>query len=103
MAGAIAATARLAPQEQGLASGLWNTAPQIGAALGLAVLVTVANVFSDGALRHEPDLSTSVPVAGVVTGFKAAFIASVGFVAVGLWSVLALIRQNERSRGTGPR
>lgn len=92
VAGAIAATAGMAPEEQGLASGLWNTAPQIGAALGLAVLVTVANAFSDDALRHEPGLSTPVSV-GWVFGFKAAFIASIGFVAVGLWSVLALIRK----------
>ena len=38
----VAATSGVAPQDAGLASGLLNTARQIGASIGLAVLATVA-------------------------------------------------------------
>ena len=47
----IAALAGVAPHEAGLASGLFNTSQQIGGALGVAVLSTVATRRS-GRLVH---------------------------------------------------
>jgi hypothetical protein len=43
----VAALAGVAEHESGLASGLSNTALQIGAALGVAILTTVAVSCSD--------------------------------------------------------
>jgi hypothetical protein len=45
---AIAATDGIAPDEQGLASGLLNTSIQFGTALGLAVMTAVSIAVSDG-------------------------------------------------------
>lgn len=96
VAGAVAATAGMAPREQGMASGLWNTAPQLGAAIGVAVLVSVADAIAGGSLRHLPGASVTLAAAWV-SGFQAAFLASVGFVAVGLWSTLFMMRKTKVS------
>ena len=92
VAGAAAAMAETDLREKGLVSGLWNTAPQIGSAVGLALLVTVADAFAGGALRQHAGPSAGVAAAWV-SGFKAAFIAAAGIAAAGLWGVLALLRK----------
>jgi len=53
VAGAVAATAGAARDDRGLASGLWNAAPHIGTAVGLAVLVPVADAFSGHTLGRR--------------------------------------------------
>lgn len=46
----IAATAGISDSEQGMASGLLNTSQQIGAALGLAILVAVSTARTEAVL-----------------------------------------------------
>src|SRR3954463_9683608 len=64
----VAAVAGVRADEAGLASGLINTSQQIGGALGLAILATIANNVTTNSLasHHAP------PVA-LTDGFQAAF------------------------------
>jgi EmrB/QacA subfamily drug resistance transporter len=64
----IAAVAGTKPQEAGLASGLINTSQQIGGAVGIAILSTVAVSTTSDAVAT----GTSTPVA-LTEGFQAAF------------------------------
>ena len=74
----IAALAGTKPQEAGLASGLINTSQQIGGAVGIAILSTIAVTTSDNAVAS----GTKVPVA-LTDGFVNAFWAGAAIAFVG--------------------
>ena len=83
----IAALAGTKPQEAGLASGLINTSQQIGGAVGIAVLSTIAVNTTENALADR----TPLPVA-LTDGFVNAFWAGAGVAAAGLLVAIFLVR-----------
>jgi EmrB/QacA subfamily drug resistance transporter len=89
----IAALAGVEAQDAGLASGLINTSQQVGGALGIAVLSTVAvSQTTDFAKTGH-----STPVS-LTHGFQAAFWVGAAIAAVGVLASVVLVRREELAR-----
>ena len=86
----IAALAGVPAKEAGIASGLINTSQQIGGALGIAVLSSVAVAHTTDATKA----GDAVPQA-LTSGFQAAFWVGAGIALAGVVAALALIRKDE--------
>jgi hypothetical protein len=86
----LIATTGLQDEDQGLASGLFNTSQQIGGALGLAVLSTIAA----GRTSHAGGSSAHA----LVIGFHWAFAGGAVFVAAALVVLVALLRKRHVAR-----
>jgi len=85
----IAALAGVESAEAGLASGLLNTSQQIGGALGIAALSTIATSRTDDALAGG-----ATQPAALVSGFHSAFVAAVIVAGLGIAVALTLIRHD---------
>ncbi|MGO9899601.1 MAG: MFS transporter [Solirubrobacteraceae bacterium] len=86
----IAAVTGTKPHEAGLASGLINTSQQVGGALGLAILATIANSHTQSLLRtgaHNASVA-------LTKGFDQAFLAGAGFAIAG--AILAALLISSR-------
>jgi EmrB/QacA subfamily drug resistance transporter len=84
----VAALAGIAEHEAGLASGLSNTALQIGTALGVAILTTVAVSRSTHYLTTHADAN---PLVVLNHGYHAAFLALVVLAGIGIALALLLL------------
>ncbi len=86
----IAALAGTQAQEAGLASGLINTSQQIGGAVGIAILSTIAAATTNDAVA-----SGSALPAALTDGFRNAFWAGAAITLVGVVVSLVLVRQSD--------
>lgn len=82
----------MAPEDAGLASGIFNTVSQVGAAVGLAVLTTVSTTQTAHALSHGAGLQEALN-----KGFSDAVLLATGF-AVAALVIIALILSNRENR-----
>jgi predicted MFS family arabinose efflux permease len=92
----LVATTGLENEDQGLASGLFNTSQQVGGALGLAILTTVAVNHTSKAALADPFNPASLP--SVVHGWQWAFGGAAVLVAASLVVFLGLLRSRDVAR-----
>jgi EmrB/QacA subfamily drug resistance transporter len=92
----IAAVNGVSANESGLASGLINTSQQIGGALGLAILGTIASTKTEDLITAAHGAPTAVPGA-LTEGFQLAFLAGAAFAVIGIVATLLFV-SNEDSK-----
>jgi EmrB/QacA subfamily drug resistance transporter len=93
----IAAVAGVSDREAGLASGLINTSQQVGGALGLAILATIADSRTRDTLAGAHGAPSAVKQA-LTNGFQSAFLTGAGFALLGFLLALVLIRREDSRR-----
>jgi EmrB/QacA subfamily drug resistance transporter len=89
----LIATTNIDGNDAGLASGLFNTSQQVGGALGLAILSTLAADRTSnalGSLGHPP--TSSDQASALVDGFQVAFATGAGLMALAAVVFVALLR-----------
>jgi MFS family permease len=86
----LIATTGLDDEDQGLASGLFNTSQQVGGSLGLAVLSTLA--------ASQTRAFQGTETAALVHGFHYAFAGAAGLLAISLVVLVALLRERDVAR-----
>jgi EmrB/QacA subfamily drug resistance transporter len=92
----LIATSGVPADDAGLASGLFNTAQQIGGAVGLAVLTTLATTRTEDELASLGRRPTEAESAeALVSGFHVTWAASAILLATGGLLLIALLRRRD--------
>jgi EmrB/QacA subfamily drug resistance transporter len=89
----IAATSNVPTRDSGLASGLFNSAQEVGAALGVALFVSISTSVADDRLRDGAH-----PDAAIVDGYQLAFVIGAGLLLVALLACAARLRNHDLPR-----
>ena len=92
----LVATTNVEPDDAGLASGIFNTSQQIGGALGLAVLSTLATERTANAIAEGAGAAN--PLVPLVEGYQLAFIVAAGLIAAGAVLLALLLRRSDVAR-----
>lgn len=96
----IGAMTGVSEDESGLASGLINTSQQVGGALGLAVLGSIASSKTDNLLAAAHGAKSAMKDA-LTEGFQVAFMVGAGFAIVAIIATLVLIRSEDSKAVVG--
>jgi hypothetical protein len=86
----LIATTGLDDEDQGLASGLFNTSQQVGGSLGLAILSTLAT--------SRTNAFHGTKAAALVHGFHYAFAGAAGLIVIALVLMVAMLRERHVAR-----
>lgn len=90
----LIATSGVADTDAGLASGIFNSSQQIGGALGLAILSTVAASTTSNALPGGTPTQAD-QASALVDGFQAAFAVGAGLMLLGVLITAILVRKRD--------
>jgi EmrB/QacA subfamily drug resistance transporter len=82
----VGAVSGVAPEDAGLASGLFNTTTQVGSAIGLAILSTISTSKTSDALSQG--VSSAV---ALTKGYKDALLVGSGFAVVALLVIVSVL------------
>jgi EmrB/QacA subfamily drug resistance transporter len=85
-------TSGVSVDDSGLASGLFNTAQQVGGSLGLAVLATLS-ASQTGSLLHGSSVGHAAQLAARVSGYHVAFAAAAIMLGTGAVLLTVLLRR----------
>jgi EmrB/QacA subfamily drug resistance transporter len=92
----LVATTGVSDSDAGLASGLFNTSQQVGGALGLAVLSTIAATHTTSVLDGLGGAPTPQQQAeAVVEGFHFAYLGGIGLLVLGAVVLVSVLRTRD--------